>query len=193
MSWYANYYIGKRTKDGNIYPVGPYNADGELKIALWKSRSFASELWKRFSNIPEEFITEQLRKEFEYEDWNGEKTINATFLPVSDLPKGNYIKEGYFLLDQIAEYEETHDEEVFYDSLSTTAFLKKLESEMKFGIPKPKKDCQGNEIPVYSCADYGYYKYPAYNTEEYESYILREIASIYDDYTDEIVILCTTG
>ncbi len=40
MSWYVSYYIGYRTKDGKIYPLGPFDSFGKLKSILNRFRSF---------------------------------------------------------------------------------------------------------------------------------------------------------
>lgn len=62
MSYYYNYYIGYRTPDGKIYPLGPFDANGVIHPALCRSRSYASALHHDFSCIPEEDVTNELRK-----------------------------------------------------------------------------------------------------------------------------------
>ena len=69
MSYYYNYYVGYK-KDGKIYPWGPYNANGKLEPMVSRSRSFASDLHEEFYAVSDKEVSEELRKEFEYEDWN---------------------------------------------------------------------------------------------------------------------------
>ena len=100
MSYDYQYYLGYEELDsGIIKPYGPYTCDGKLKPILEKSCSFASDLHNRFISVPSGCYSNELRKEFEYEDWNGEKRINVKYLHIEDFPSLDYIKKGYFLID----------------------------------------------------------------------------------------------
>ena len=205
MSYYYNYYIGYK-KDGKIYPLGPYGADKKLHCALSRSRSFASDLHEDFYYINDELMSDELRREFTYNNWKDEPEVaKIKYLPITELPNGSYIKKGYYLIDSIQTYEyecknngvpiDVYD--LFYDYIPSEIFAQKMQNELAFGKPEPEYDCEGEEIPVNSCRDYAFYAFPDYTSEEYEAFILKEIANIYD-YTDlvrgaQIVILETEG
>lgn len=198
MSYYYNYYIGYR-KDGKYYPWGPYDANGKLSPAVWKSRSFASDLHDRFFLIEEKEISNELRTEFEYEDWTGEKSVEVRCLAAKDLPDGSFIKTGYFLIEDVVQYEKYHDSfDLFYKSLPPQVYVAKMDHELKFGPNKPKKDELGEEYTEPNASDYMYYAYPDYDSEEYEAYILRHYVNNLEDYSllkdgVEWVILETEG
>ncbi|MBR3673995.1 MAG: hypothetical protein IKN65_06955 [Clostridia bacterium] len=198
MSYYYNYYIGYK-KDGKIYPWGPYNANGKLKPMISRSRSFASDLHEEFYTVSEEESSEELRKEFEYEDWDKVKHLDVKYLSEKDLPVGSYIKTGYFLIKDVQAYEDDkyNNFEGFYDILSPEIYAAKLQHEMMFGKNQPIKDDEGYEYTKPNASDYMYYAYPDYNTKEYESFILRQLIEALRDYhmwnRVEYVVLETEG
>lgn len=196
MSWYYNYTIGYK-KEGKIYPLGPFDNKGKLCDVVSKSRSFASDLYESFVEVGEEMISDELRKQFEYEDFDGEKKIQVYYMPYIALPKGDYIKKGYFLISDIEEYEKSHDTyDLFYDYMTPEIYLKRLTNELKFGKPAIIKDCEGVQTEI-SCANYAYYAYPDYLCKEYEVSVIREAAHIlnseYDYAVEELVVLMTQG
>lgn len=198
MSYCYNYYVGYK-KDGKIYPWGPYNAKGKLKPMVSRSRSFAPDLHEEFDVVSDEEVSEELRKEFEYEDWNKVKHLDVKYLSEKDLPTGSYIRTGYFLIKGVQAYE--HDEygnfEGFYDILSPEVYAAKLQHEIMFGKNQPEKDDEGNEYTKPNASDYMYYAYPNYETKEYESFILRQLIEALRDYRlgddVEYVVLETEG
>ena len=198
MSWYVNFYIGIMDKEDKIRPLGPFNNDGELCCVRSTSRSFTTELHERFNTIRKTQYTDELCKHFEY-DTNEENGFAQYlgYLELDELPKGSYIKKGYFLIEQVIDYLETGEAD-FRNTLTQEQYAFKLDSELKFGPPKPKKDDYGEEIIEYSCADYTYFAYPEYQSEEYESSLLRTVAGILkSDYDlkdgEKIVVIKTEG
>lgn len=198
MSYYYNYYIGYE-RNGKLYPLGPYNSFGDLKCAVWVSRSFASDLHDDFYQVPEDKISDELRKEFEYENWNGEKVLQMKYFPMDEMPKGSFIKTGYFLIDDVKKYEKDHDAwDLFYEHLSPAMYAAMLQNELTLGKPQPKKDCEGYEIEVYSASDYMYYAYPDYCSREYESFVIKEVGEMLYSYShfengEKLVVLETEG
>lgn len=198
MSYYYNYYIGYK-KDGKIYPWGPYNAKGKLEPALNCSRSFASDLYEYFSCVPNDAISEELRKEFEYEDWKGVKHVDVKYLSEKDLPKGSYIKTGYFLINDVKAYENYKNNEYgvfdgFYNVISPEVYAAKLQHELTFGKNQPKKEEEDYIEP--NASDYMYYAYPDYMSKEYEAFILGQLIDILRDYqmgNIEYVVIETEG
>ena len=183
MSYYYNYTIGYMHED-KIYPLGPYNSFGKLKDVISKSRSFASDLHYSFWHIPEEMISDELRKEFEYEDWKGEKQIEVKYLPVTELPEGSFIKTGYFLIEDVEQYEQEHGDsyDLFYDHLSPTVYAAKAQNEARFGSPEKQVDEEGGDITPHSASEYMYYAYPDFNSKEYEAFQLRAAAEMLKEY-----------
>lgn len=195
MSYYYNYYIGYK-KDGRIYPWGPYTADGKLRPVICRSRSFASDLHDYFRYVSEEEMSDELREEFEYEDWNGSKRVEVKYISENELPNDDFIKRGYFLINDVkvkAYKGDFYDD--FDDPISPEIYAAKLQHELTFGKNQPKKDCEGNEYIEPNASDYMYYAYPNYRAKEYESHILRQVLEALRTYTDDVefIILETEG
>jgi len=168
MSWYYNYYIGCE-KEGKLYPVGPYDANGNLHAVLERSKSFASDLHEEFRNIPKEMMSEELKKEFQVgEDGYG----YLSYLPISELPSSDFIKRGYFLIEDVQRYQ-SGDDDVFYDSLSPEVYAARLLSETRLGPPRAQLDEAGEEYVPHSVADYMYFAYPDEFCPEYEAHVIK--------------------
>lgn len=205
MSYYYTYYLAYKTKDNKIYPLGPFDYKNEYRDVLSISRSFASDMHEQFWQIKEEMITDELKEvfrnkyDFRYEEDKEQALMDALkefkWVSLSDLPNDSYIKKGYFLIEDIKKYEKDNDAwDLFYEHLTPTEYAMQLENEMKFGKPKPQKDCDGYEIEVHSVADYAYYAYPDYQSAEYEAFILREVAGMLNIPDDaEVVVLDMEG
>ena len=175
MSYYYNYYIGYK-KDNKIYPFAPYDANGKFYSIISKSRSFASNLYEDFYHVKEEQISDELRKIFSYKNYNNEEVVEVKYLPVKDLPKGSFIKTGYFLIDEVERYERTEEIDVFSTPLTPQIYAAKFQNEVMFG----KKKSNDEECVEYNASDYMYYAYPDYNSKEYEAFILRSDAENFD-------------
>ena len=178
MSYYYNYYIGHQGKDGLFYPVGPFTADGKLLPVLSRSRNFASDLHDWFAKIPDEKISDELRKHFSY-DWNGEtETSTIKYIYANELPKGSYIKDGYFLIDDVVTYKEEHDSwDLFYDRIDPEVYAARMQNEIVYGQPKPRED---EDDCGHSASDYMYFAYPEYSSAEYEAAVLRQFIDVYE-------------
>ena len=112
MSYYYNYYIGYQTSDKKIYPLGPYDNKGKLYNVFYKSRTFASDLHNDMYVADEDEYSDELKNEFSYEDCNGKTQYdNIKYLPISKLPSEKYIKSGFFLIEDITEYEKLKEED----------------------------------------------------------------------------------
>lgn len=208
MSWYVDYYLGYKTKENKIHPLAPFDCWGHLKPILTRSGSFSSDLWKRFNRITLDETTEGIIKYFPKGDEyihidNKEQPPWCFWISIDELPSGSYFKKGYFLQEDISQYERSlvNDNvyfDGFYHMLTPAEYARKMESELKFGIPNPKKDIEDNEFEVYSCGEYAFYIYPDYESIEYESSVLRNFASEYEYNSNlpkesELVILQTNG
>lgn len=193
MSYYYNYYIGYK-KDGKIYPWGPYTADGKLRPVISRSRSFASDLHDYFRYASGEEMSDELCKEFEYEDWNGNKRIEVKYIQENELPNDDFIRKGYFLIDDVKAYKGDFYYD-FNDPISPEIYAAKLQHELTFGKNQPIKDCEGYEYTEPNASDYMYYAYPDTSKKEYESFILKQMLEALRTYTDDVefVVLETEG
>ena len=182
MSWYYSYYIGGLTKDGKIIPLGMYDREGKIHPAVEKSRSFASDLHEEFCAITQEMVSEEFEKEFSYEDYTDSKKLDLTYLsylPLKELGSADYIRKGYFLIEDVKQYEADEDTwDLFYDHLTPQVYAAKLENELKFGPPQKQYDAEGEEYTPHSVRDYMYYAFPDYQSKEYEVYRIKEAADM---------------
>ena len=186
MSWYYNYYIGKKVDD-KIEVIGMYDNEGRVHSAVERSRSFASSLKNHFCK----YVGDDLK---ELEEKLGGYISVCSY---KNLPTGDYIKTGYFLIEDVTQYLKNHDSwDLFYDKMSPEVYAEKLKIEQTFGPPKPKKDVEGNEYEIHSCADYMYFVYPDYYCEEYETFLIKyavEILQPYNFEKDDVVIILSEG
>lgn len=199
MSYYYNYFIGY-ILEGKIYPLGPYTANGKRRDVVSRSRSFASDLHEDFYVIRDEMISDELRKDYEYETYEGEKEMpRLKYLRVSELPKESYIRKGYFLIKDVVLYEEGDgdSDELFYDRISPTVYAGMMKNEITFGKPADEYDAEGEKIERHSAGDYMYYAYPNYFSKEYEAEMLRVTAGMLDEYDlpkgSELVVIEDEG
>lgn len=191
MSWYFSAYLGYQDKEGKIWLLGPYDSNGKLHPVIETSRSFTTDLKDYFYDIPDEAWTPELEDQFSYTDYEGKKVRSeyVGYLPISQLPKGDFIKTGYFLIDEIDRYQKSKtddwDFDGFYDVLSPEAYIGMVQNEMKFGRPQTKIDEFGEEVTPHSASEYAYFAYPNYNCKEYEAFVLRQMANVLEGYYDE--------
>lgn len=199
MSYYYNYFIGYRTKENKIYPLGPFDAFGDLRSVMSISRSYASDLHESFDYVSDDQVSDELRKEFQYENFKGELELDRIkYLQVKDLPKEDFVKRGYFRITDVEEYlKEGWTEGLEYDFMTPEAYAFRRDNELKFGRPVSTKDEEGNDLPAKSCADYMYFAYPDYSCKGYECMMLRRVANMldYGDMPKEsvLVVLETEG
>lgn len=176
MSWYYSYSIGYRDKNGILFPIGPFNHKGKLRPILEKSRSFTSHIYERFYPVKPEAISDELMKAWYsdlFEDTVKEE-LYVSYLPISELSDKPVERRGYFLTEDIESYLKGGDTwEIFYDYLEPEIYAMRVESELKFGPPKPKKDMDGGDITPHSVSEYSYFSFIDYNSEEYDEYRLK--------------------
>ena len=159
-----SYYIGFK-KDGKIYPLGLYNSFFTLCPVLQRSENFASKLHERFNLIKENMYSDELKKEFEGISF-------LEYLPVDELPLDTYIKSGYFLIEEVKKFEESKDDFFeFSEFLLPRFYAAKLQMEMMFGF-KESAEKRGEK----SVADYMFYTYPDYRSEEFEARLIHVAA-----------------
>ena len=204
MSWYYTYYIGHKKADGKIHLLGPYNADGKLRPALERSRSYASELYKDFYIPKEDELSDQVKQKFK--GYIEDRLLSV--LSYKDLGSTDFIKTGYFLIDSVNRYLQTKGdldkyevEGLFYDSLTPEAYAGKMVAEVnKTDIPKVKYDWDGEETEFHPYTDYMYFAYPDYDCIEYETFLLKNACQMMEYYgagdvitVDDMYIILTQG
>lgn len=197
MSTCYNYFLGY-TKDEKIYPLGPYDSKGKL-------RSINSSVFGRiqdkccFTEVKETEASEELHKEFDYESYvNRNKT--KMVLPsikkakLIDLPSGDFIKRGYFLMSDVTSYESSDGRNVyFHEFKSPSVFSEMLKNELQ----NRSKSYDYDGEPVYQriTSDYMYFAYPDYSSEQYESFVIKTIAETLRKNEDvpasDVVVLYT--
>ena len=170
MSVEIFYYLGYR-KDNKIYPLGPFTSDGEYHHVLYRCRE--SHLLNYFRHVSD---AETFDKSF-YDkcfvekgidiDYNSINSLCLSIVDYKNLPqKYIYIKQGYYLRDDIKEFEDTGDAYCLCDGLTLPEYTRKLEVELKQVnntiLLSPTIDDK------YTCADYSYYMYENKDCEEYE-------------------------
>lgn len=196
MSYYYNYYIGYKTANETIFPLGPFDMNGVMHPALSKSRSFASDLHNDFYCILEKNVSDELTNALGYVWQEGEeKTFrNGKYLPLSELSGGNFIKDGYFLISDVEHYLETGETE-FYDYIPKEVYAARLQNEITFGPPLKETDEFDQDVTPRSCRDYMYFAYPDVNSKEYESWIIRnavEMLEFSDRPKDSVLVIIET-
>lgn len=164
MSTYYSYYIGYIDTNNKLHAYGPYDRFGNLEPVIWRSRSYASDMFREFSAADIDMLDEELKKKFVYD--SGDRTYcTLYYLSMSLLPSGSYIKDGYFLMEEISEYLETNSLSIFEYSnkFSITHYAKELEMAVK----------NNDENRISELKQYTYFSYPDYTCEEYESFVIR--------------------
>lgn len=182
MSYYYCYTIGIMDKEGKIKPFGPYDANGNLKYVIEKSRSFASDLHEDFYEVKKEQITDELYKQFSYKEWDGKEIFKVKYLPIENLTIKSYLKKGYFLIDDVQAWEQGGDDNLFCNMITPEVYTEKMRNELTFGKNQPKEDEYGNKYTEPNASDYMYYAAIDYNSKEYEAEQIRNVAAILENY-----------
>lgn len=187
MSCYYCYYIGIEDKQTKIIePYGIYDCFGNLTPVVERSGSFATDIKDYFYDIPKEKIGEKLRKEFEYENWNGEKVVDLKYCYLKELPSSNFIVEGYFLINDVVAWNDGDDDSLFYNVIKPHVYAELMKKEQIFGKNQPKKDIEGHEYAEPNASDYIYHSIPNTNSKEYDSFRIKEVVDMLTKYNYKI-------
>ena len=210
MSTYYYFYVGYiDNKTNKVHPMGPFDDYGKLKEIFYRTGSSISNMVDAFESVNFDDIDEKYQEKFSNPSWNDENKRTSTLRMqyIDQLPSSDFIKSGYFLVKDVNEFlkdkeNNTYDFDGFYEKVDPILYAEMVKKEIMFGKPKPEKDEEGYEIPVYSASDYMWFSYPDYWCEEYESFMCKNAYHIlydsfdfgeYGDYKDRDitpVILC---
>ena len=190
MSYYYCYRLGYR-KDGKLYPLYPFTSDGKWTDVISHSRTYDTRLHDNFYSVNIDMLSDEFKnkiiKNLSNDNRDANEYINDTipylkWLPIDELPKGEFVKRGYFLISDVETYEKDIEEggdgsglDIFYDNLNIVAYNARLKNAMMLG-----DDCikdENGDIIQHSIKDYMYYAYPDYWCKEYYSFVLRRAAS----------------
>jgi len=201
MSYYYNYYFGYiDKKDNKIYPYGPYTSTKKenLSCVMSYSRSFDNDFSDFFDEIPRNMYSSKLMADSNFKGAVEEEYChNPKYCRISDLPASDFIKSGYFLIEDVTNYLNNKDPEVFLERVDPIVYNGMVASELKFGKPERKTDDVGEEYTPYSASDYMFFAYPDYNCVEYRAFILKQFLNNMAEFEDtkdkEFVVLETEG
>lgn len=199
MSYWYTYYIGYEL-NGVVHVAGPHYKESQKAMpALAKSQSFASDLYDDFYALPENKMGDDVKYQFTYTDWDGKETLEyVKYLPIEQLPSVNFVKMGYYLIQDIQRYQKykVAEQEYFYNMISPEVYLAKVENQMKFGPNPEKEDVEGGKYKEPDASEYMFYAIPDYNSREYESFFLKQVVDMVDyaiPYGAKVLILETEG
>lgn len=238
MSYYYNYYIGFRAPDADkksksgfkFFALGPFDYNGCLMNVLSRSRNGSSDLHNDFYVLDAHEMSDQLKKAYlttcddDPKTWDISKYDDDYFqkemrwLPLSSLPKGEYLKSGYYLISDVSRYEEekdrngyVYDFDGFHERITPVVYAAKLQAEIISNsgkiavrerdnnncVNEEEADCS-DEDTGHRASDYCFYAYPDYDSKEYEASVIRDVVSLFQyasrlPKNAEIVILETEG
>ena len=206
MSWYYDYYIGYLNKaDGKIYPYGPYvtvDNKEKLRSILNYSRSFDYDFSECFYPVAPDSFSDELKNSEKFKNYinkeQGYCPIEICYL--HELPNDDFVKSGYYLISQVKEYQEDNDSECLFGPVDPITYNGMVDSELKFGKPKPKKDAGGYEYQSESASDYMYFAFPDYSCKEWRAFQIKQAVYAITRYQDrhdndemDIVIMMIQG
>ena len=191
MSWYYDYYLAEKNPETGLYePLGPFDKDGKWLCAVSRSRSFASDMHERFDALHEEQCDENLLHHLRT-SWGGDIDWHyVTIAPLSELPKGDILKRVYVRVSDIEHIEHDGYFDYWPDEISVDEYVARKQAQLEFNC-EPLKDCEGNELtPIW---EYTYYPYISTEGEEYEAYLIRIAAGLFDTWGRDIYVILQQG
>jgi len=176
MSTSYSFYIGY-TEEGSkvIHPYGPFNNFNKLYPIFTKSRSFISDIYTEFSKTDIDELDDKLKEEFTYHsDLTDKIENNLYYLDIDNLPSSDFMKDGYFPVEDIASYfeerESEYDEFYYSDKISSESYSIQLEVAVK----------SDNKETIERLKGYTYFRYPDFNCIEYDSFLIKKSFSEWD-------------
>ena len=184
MSVYYDYFLGYQKEDNKIYPLGIYDCFNKIHPVYSHTRSMGNGLDNYFWDLPKEKCSTELKEalRLDFDEDNPFGWLGVRYLTLDEMPDGNFLKTGYFLIEDIQRFLKNKDTYELGECLTDNEYLMKLENEIKFGEPYVDKD---EKEYTYNCRDYYKFSYIDYHSKNYISHIIRSIAEQYE-YVDDI-------
>lgn len=205
MSYYYTYYLARRNrKDGIVEPCAPFDENGKMMSLLCRSRSFASDLWQSMDLLGEDKMSDALKKEFTYKDWNDDEAVEQVrVLPVDKLSAASPFKCAYVPVFDVVDGVDPV-EVGFSDKLSPeqfAAFAQAYAADHKNTRKIERYDIESDSYKVVELTpgEYMYYRWVEDVSAEYESWLLmtmfENLGERFWRHDDEVeyVILETEG
>lgn len=193
------YYLGIKNKDTQkIKLAGPYNKTGEVLPVL--SRGSMSSLWKELYCVEPEYLEEDAKKEFTWENYLGEEVLEDVRYIELDYDASCPLLTKYIYKEALMSY--IRDNRDYYEEDELDQYCMSEEEYAVFcnAYLQNKKTCRKID-PEYSDetikaipSDYILYRWKDFSSPQYEAWIISETAEnlglAYDHKeNEEIVIL----
>ena len=176
------FYVGYKSKDGKFHAWGPYDRFNNLKPVLYKTGGFISDLYRDFYKMDIKDMDDKLKEKFVYNS-NDELVTSLYYLPSNELPDTNFIKERYFLTDDLADYLLMTNPDVIsnydYESYSVEQYNLYCTQAIR----------SNNKEEIDRLSKYQYWSCPDYTCKEFESFILSHAVS-YNGFSDKYTFEC---
>lgn len=146
MSMTYTYYLGY-IKDNTLYPLGPFDKDGDIKsIPLYTYDNLFSE-HDYFKNVDDDC---KIDKRFD-DYFEGIYNYPLYYTYIEDLPKEDYIYNGYFPQSNVIKYLESDGSDVM-----TEVMKRKMLPDEIFAA-KALHEIKSGKTNGISCKDYVYF------------------------------------
>jgi len=183
MGYWHNIYLGY-SKDGKVFPLGPYDAKGRIYPIYTYRHIWAGEnrLHDQMEHVlpTDQEVSDELRNVLAYETYEG-KTIypDMRMIALDNLPALPIMSSGYVPIAQVEGYESFGGDPDFYPVYTPMIYAEKLRGEMN-GIPAQPVEGE-DEAPRESMRDFMFYQWVDRNTLAYDIHKVREVARVFED------------
>ena len=171
MSTYYLFYLGYTTnEDDKVHLFGPFDKFGKKHPMVVRSRSFIYEMDKEFAPLNEENMGDDVKEAFGYKmPYEDKVRYGLHYLKANELPDPNYIRSGYFLLDEViaATGEDDPYETYFTEWYSPTEYSMRLSN----AVMKDDKD------EIARLKEFVFFSYPDYCSKDYISSLIYQYIS----------------
>lgn len=192
MSTYYDFTVAlldKKTNKLEFFPGVTYE-DGDVvrpRSIHYRSSSFMPRdyFYNYMHPVSEDMLTEELRAAFTVEGWNGQDHLleSIHWISYDEFMKcnSNYIKTGYFLVEDVKAFLQGADtEELFYDNLPAAVYADMCARKIS---AREVEDSEGCKHVQRGWEDYMYFAYPDLDGEAYLTHTLKVLLNSYHDWT----------
>lgn len=173
MSTYYYFYLGYRTLDNKVHLLGPCDKFGKFHPMLERSRSFIGNVPYNFYHIDESEMDDEVKIKFGYESYNKTISYNISYLPTNELPSTDFIKSGYFNVDEVLK-NLNESEKYFEEYYNFNEYSLKLQSAV----------ISNDTEEINRLKKFIFYSYPDYSSDEYVYFLLNQYISFYGPFNE---------